>query len=256
MNLPDRNEKTPIHHAVSKGHTEAVKMLISQGFCEYNPLDREGKTPLDMADKIQKVEIIHLLLNEGAKYNKDTVFSDGFNPKEREMVLMTKTQEVKEVKAEQIPTVKAEMKKGELDDIILKALACQIMLTEQAIYKGESLVDGIDHHELSEHLWEETAFHAQLVTLRRQELKEYQEAYAFLSKKEEELKKIDINRIRELVAELDEFNKLKLSEIEFIEDSEIIKIEPSLIEDFKLSNKDFLMTDFYKTGFGSEKEDE
>ena len=198
----------------------------------------------------------------GAKYNKDTVFSEGFNPKEREMISMDKTQEVKEVKTEQIPTrVKSdlEMTKGELDDIILKALACQIMLTEQAIYKGESLVDGIDHHELSEHLWEETAFHAQLVTLRRQELKEYQEAYAFLSKKEEELKKIDINRIRELVAELDEFNKLKLSEIEFIEDSEIIKIEPSLIEDFKslgLSNKDFLMTDFYKTGFGSEKEDE
>jgi len=77
------------------------------------------------------------------------------------------------------------MKKEELDNIILKAIACQIILTEQAIYKGESLVAGIDQHELSEHLWEETAFHAQLVTLRRQELKEYQEAYASLSKKEE-----------------------------------------------------------------------
>ena len=61
--------------------------------------------------------------------------------------------------------------------IILKALACQIILTEEAIHKGESLVDGIDHHELSEHLWEETAFHAQLVTLRRQELKEYKSLF-------------------------------------------------------------------------------
>ena len=73
-----------------------------------------------------------------------------------------------------------EMKKEELDDIILKALASQIILTEQAIYKGESLVDAIDHDPLSHHLWEETAIHAQLVTIRRRELKEYQEAYSLL----------------------------------------------------------------------------
>ena len=72
------------------------------------------------------------------------------------------------------------MKNEELDNIILKALACQIMLTEQAIYKGENLVDGIDHYELSHHLWEETAIHAQLVTIRRRELREYREAYDLL----------------------------------------------------------------------------
>jgi len=72
------------------------------------------------------------------------------------------------------------MKKEELDNIILKALACQIMLTEQAIHKGESMVDGIDHHELSHHVWEETAIHSQLVTIRRRELKEYREAYDLL----------------------------------------------------------------------------
>jgi hypothetical protein len=77
------------------------------------------------------------------------------------------------------------MKKEELNSIILKAIASQIMLTEQAIYKGESMVDGIDHHELSHHIWEETAIHAQLVTIRRQELKEYREAYALLEREEE-----------------------------------------------------------------------
>ena len=76
-----------------------------------------------------------------------------------------------------------EMKKEELDNIILKALASQIILTEQAIYKGESLVDAIDHDPLSHHLWEETAIHAQLVTIRRRELKEYQAAYSLLKGK-------------------------------------------------------------------------
>jgi hypothetical protein len=72
-------------------------------------------------------------------------------------------------------------------EIILKALASQIILTEQAIYKGESLVDAIDHDPLSHHLWEETAIHAQLATMRRRELKEYQEAYDFLGEEEETL---------------------------------------------------------------------
>ena len=77
------------------------------------------------------------------------------------------------------------MTKEKLDEIVLKALATQIMLTEQAVYKGESLVDGIDHYELSHHLWEETAIHAQLVTIRRREIKEYQEAYDFIKEARE-----------------------------------------------------------------------
>ena len=115
---------------------------------------------------------------KGAKYNKETIFSEGFNPKERGMVLMTNTQEVKEVKRG------LEMTKEKLDEIVLKALAAQIMLTEQAIYKGESLVDAIDHDPLSHHLWEETAIHAQLVTIRRREVTEYQEAYDFIKERE------------------------------------------------------------------------
>ena len=77
------------------------------------------------------------------------------------------------------------MKKEQRKDILLKVLATQIMLTEQAIIKGECLIDGINSYALSEHVWEETAIHAQLVTIRRRELKEYQEVYAFLSEKSE-----------------------------------------------------------------------
>jgi len=84
-------------------------------------------------------------------------------------------------KARSLTERAGELQKPNHDEIILKALACQIMLTEQAIHKGERLVDGLDHHKLSEYLWEEIAFHAQLVTLRRQELKEYQEAYSLLN---------------------------------------------------------------------------
>ena len=76
------------------------------------------------------------------------------------------------------------MKKEQQRKIILKALACQIILTEEAIHKKESLVEWINQHELSEHLWEETAFEAQLVTLRRQELKEYQDVFTSLKERE------------------------------------------------------------------------
>ena len=58
------------------------------------------------------------------------------------------------------------MNKEELDNITLKALATQIMLTEQAIIKGECLI------------------HAQLVTLRRQELREYKDVFNSLKERE------------------------------------------------------------------------
>ena len=70
-------------------------------------------------------------------------------------------------------------------DIILKALATQIMLTEQAIIKGESLIDGINSYALAEHIWEETAIHAQLVHLRKQELQEYKAAFEFVKETRE-----------------------------------------------------------------------
>jgi len=73
------------------------------------------------------------------------------------------------------------MTKEELNKIALKAIATQIILTEQAVYKGENFVDGIDHHELSHHIKKETVIHEQLTELRRQELKEYREAYYLLN---------------------------------------------------------------------------
>lgn len=65
-------------------------------------------------------------------------------------------------------------------DIILKALATQIMLTEQAIIKGECLIDGVKSYALSEHIWEETAIHAQLVHLRKHELQECKATFEFV----------------------------------------------------------------------------
>jgi hypothetical protein len=78
------------------------------------------------------------------------------------------------------------MKKLSHDDIILKAIASQIMLLSQAIYKGTLLVDELNQHELADHVWEEIAIHAKLTTLRKQELKEYQATYDFLKEKKTE----------------------------------------------------------------------
>ncbi len=76
------------------------------------------------------------------------------------------------------------MKKPSHEDIILKAIASQIMLLSQTIHKGTLLVDELNQHELADHVWEEIAIHAKFTTLRKHELKEYQATYDFLKAKE------------------------------------------------------------------------
>ena len=66
-------------------------------------------------------------------------------------------------------------------EIIIKALASQIILTEQAITKGRDLIAGMKQHELAEYIWQEIAVHAQLTTLRIKEAEVYREVYDFLS---------------------------------------------------------------------------
>ena len=61
---------------------------------------------------------------------------------------------------------------------------------------------------------------------------------------------IKISEIIELKERLSEINRLNLSDIDFIDyDNTLIKIEPSIIEDFKftgLNNTDFIWSGFYK----------
>ncbi|CAG7581206.1 MAG: hypothetical protein SLAVMIC_00727 [uncultured marine phage] len=67
---------------------------------------------------------------------------------------------------------------------------------------------------------------------------------------------ISIEEIQELHKRMREINSHDLSDIEFTEDGIPIDIDPKIIEQFKfcgLNNKDFIMTDFYKSGFDNIK---
>ena len=66
-------------------------------------------------------------------------------------------------------------------EIIIKALASQIILTEQAITKGRDLIAGMKQHELAEYIWQEIAVHAQLTTLRIKEAEVYRDVYNYLT---------------------------------------------------------------------------
>lgn len=63
LNLGDYDARTPLHLASFGGHLEAVIFLLEQ-FCEINPVDRWGSTPLNDA---KTPEIAELLRHNGAK---------------------------------------------------------------------------------------------------------------------------------------------------------------------------------------------
>jgi hypothetical protein len=68
--------------------------------------------------------------------------------------------------------------------------------------------------------------------------------------------KIDLNEVRELHARLKEINSIDLTTCDFFENGSKIYVNPDLIKQFVytgLNNKDFIITDFYKTGFEDEK---
>lgn len=64
--------------------------------------------------------------------------------------------------------------------------------------------------------------------------------------------KVDIEHIKYLKSEFKKINKVPLEKIEFYEKSKLLKIDKSLIEEFKfvgLNNVDFILTEYYKYGW-------
>ena len=63
-------------------------------------------------------------------------------------------------------------------EIILRALACQIILTEEANRKVEAYVISTEENELSKYTGNELAIHVEIMELRKKELKEYKDVFA------------------------------------------------------------------------------
>jgi len=64
--------------------------------------------------------------------------------------------------------------------------------------------------------------------------------------------KVSVERIKYLKSELAKINRIPLKNIKFYEKGKLLRIDKSLIEEFKffgLNNVDFIMTDFYKYGW-------
>lgn len=59
-------KKTELHYAIIDGHNDIAKNMILSGSIDINAQDELGYTPLHAAAKCGRVEIVELLLNEGA----------------------------------------------------------------------------------------------------------------------------------------------------------------------------------------------
>tara|TARA_R110000803_G_scaffold20849_2_gene53169 strand:- start:375 stop:845 length:471 start_codon:yes stop_codon:yes gene_type:complete len=64
--------------------------------------------------------------------------------------------------------------------IILRALACQMILTTEANRKVEAYVTSTEENEFFKYTGNELTIHIQLMELRKQELKEYEDVFASL----------------------------------------------------------------------------
>ncbi len=65
--------------------------------------------------------------------------------------------------------------------------------------------------------------------------------------------RIDIERIQQLQAELDQINSLDFKDIEFFENDKKVEIPQKVIDEFKLyglNNVHFVTTEFYRSGGG------
>jgi ankyrin repeat protein len=90
INAKDKEEKTPLMHAIEAKNYEGVKILIKAG-ADINAKDEEGKTPLMHAIEEQKYEILGDLIKAGADIGaKDhkgkTVFSYALDTKDRRLI--------------------------------------------------------------------------------------------------------------------------------------------------------------------------
>jgi ankyrin repeat protein len=54
---------TPLHHASFRGHLEVVQLLLDRG-ADVSLSDNFGKTPIQIANKLNYIDIIKLLERE------------------------------------------------------------------------------------------------------------------------------------------------------------------------------------------------
>ncbi|EFN87525.1 ankyrin repeat domain-containing protein 54 [Harpegnathos saltator] len=103
-NNHDAQGRTPLHHAVCRGYTEIVSLLLGYG-ADPNQRDRIGNTPLHLAAVTSKISIVTLLLAAGT----DVLSSDrhGYNPLQLAQAKLKMLQSYKE---EGLVSIKDEMR--------------------------------------------------------------------------------------------------------------------------------------------------
>ncbi len=65
LNIPDQNQKTPLHTALESGHVEIAKYLIEKG-ADINLKDKDKAAPLHNAAYLGSLDVVDLLLKKGA----------------------------------------------------------------------------------------------------------------------------------------------------------------------------------------------
>src|SRR4030095_10682914 len=58
----DKNLWTPLHQAASRGNARIVSALLEHGAVG-KPLDRDGKTPLDVAREKRRADVVQILMD-------------------------------------------------------------------------------------------------------------------------------------------------------------------------------------------------
>ena len=71
VNIVDGEGKTPLHYAVERGDEDSARVLLETSSAlglrlDLGAKDQWGRTPLDLAIKYQKYELVNLLLGKGA----------------------------------------------------------------------------------------------------------------------------------------------------------------------------------------------
>ena len=61
-NPKDVAEKTPLHSAAERGHTEIVKMILNVAE-DKNPKDKNGNTPLSLAKHRGHLDVSNIISN-------------------------------------------------------------------------------------------------------------------------------------------------------------------------------------------------
>lgn len=68
------NDKSPLHIAAKKGHTDIIKILLKSGMMDINlKTSPEGETPLHYAIKKNNIDIAKILIDSGANINEPDI---------------------------------------------------------------------------------------------------------------------------------------------------------------------------------------